>query len=1090
MRITRIQLVGLAAALAGVGAKDAEAGNVNITTATTTPLSTSAPAAPGDLTPGDVTIAAGGSITVTAGQTAVTVNSSNNVSNAGTLASTDAINTTAISILGGNVGPNTITNSGAINLLETYVLADTDSDGDFDGAFATGTNRHGIFLQAGPTFTGDIINSGSISVEGQNSFGVRLDALLTGDLNSSGTISVVGENSIGIAINGGAAGGVTGDVLARGGVSMRGQNSTGMLVGAPIGGELRINGAWVVSGFHNTARPANTANLEPLDDLLIGGPAIAIHHSVGGGVTIEGIGVEDDVDDDGDGLLDGAVTETDDDLSASISVFGSAPALLIQADPLANLVLGPIALGTGAGYGLHVRGAVAASGVYDGISATAIRIEGDSGGSLTTTANGAAIDGVVSATAFEADAYGVYVGDNAVVPTLLVRRSVTSAVSSQAANNAYAVYFASGASVPALNNIGVLRSQYFGETGNAVAITDLSNSLATITNSGTIQAQLIATDDDLTDNIPPPPITGSAIAIDVSASNIGVTLNQLAEVNNLLVDLDDDDGVDDDIAIRPAVLIEGDIRFGSGADTVNLLRGSIVGALSFGAGADTFIINNGATYAGRLTDDAAGLLTIDVIDGGLSLAAGATQISSAHFGADSDFGIALSATGPSTFLQASGAVTFDVGARIVPVVPNGLPDSDSNVVFLTALGGLSVDSGSLGAITGTGVPFIYNVNIGLVLGDPNSLEASYVLKSPTALGLNTNQAIAFNNIIDAIQTDAAASAAMASLDSALDFADAYEDLMPSYASGAAELAATAIQQAQSATTNRLAATRLHDVDEVSAWAQEIGYGLERTPPTVNGQEFKGQGFGIAMGIDGPLDNGGLFGLSASFVASEVSEPGRPEGEISAWFGQANAYLGAALGPVDLDFIAGGGVGKMQSRRFVEIGAFNALSQAEWWAFEGHGSARASVPMRLADWFVITPQAALTYVALSESAYTEEGGGALDYDVDSALSQRLWGDAGVEFSTRFNLAGGTSLAPRVFAGYRTNLIDEQAERTVRFAAGGTDFTLTDEGFGDGAPLVGIGIDATNGYSTFSLSYEGEYGDQIDRHSVNAAIRFRF
>jgi hypothetical protein len=45
-------------------------------------------------------------------------------------------------------------------------------------------------------------------------------------------------------------------------------------------------------------------------------------------------------------------------------------------------------------------------------------------------------------------------------------------------------------------------------------------------------------------------------------------------------------------------------------------------------------------------------------------------------------------------------------------------------------------------------------------------------------------------------------------------------------------------------------------------------------------------------------------------------------------------------------------------------------------------------------------------------------------------------------------------------------------------------------GEGGPLFGIGIDATNGYSTFSIGYEGEFGDQIDRHSINAAIRFRF
>jgi uncharacterized protein with beta-barrel porin domain len=249
---------------------------------------------------------------------------------------------------------------------------------------------------------------------------------------------------------------------------------------------------------------------------------------------------------------------------------------------------------------------------------------------------------------------------------------------------------------------------------------------------------------------------------------------------------------------------------------------------------------------------------------------------------------------------------------------------------------------------------------------------------------------------------------------------------------------------------------------------------------------------MAVGIDGPLDNGALFGLSASFLASEAEEPDRPEGEISSWFGQGNAYLGTALGPIDLDFVLGGGFGKMRERRFVEIGSsFAAQTEAEWWAYEGHGALRASAPLSLGNWLVITPQAALTYVGLGEQEYTEEGGGAaIDIEADSVFSQRLWGDAGIEFSGRWTLHGGGVVAPRLYAGYRANMIDEEAERTFRFASGGSDFTLIDEPLGDGGPLVGIGIDATNGYSTLSLSYEGEFGDQVERHSLNAALRFRF
>lgn len=1080
MRITKLQLAGLVVALAGgAGVKDASANDVTISGATTTPLVTSSP---DGISSGDVTVASGGSITVTTGQAAITVDSDNDVTiqSGGQLVSSAADNSTGILITGSHAG--TINHAGAISLTDNYAIADSDNDGNYDGEWATGTNRNGIFLQAGATFTGDINSTSGMNIEGENSAGIRIDGLLVGDLISTGAQVITGDESTAILINGGATGGVTGDVVIRGAGTIRGENSTGILVNGVIGGELRVNGSWTVSGFHSVVRPIDTGTLDP-DDLLIGGALLDVRFSVGGGIVIEGVGAEDDLDDDGDGILE---TDTggdaDDDNTASLASYGSAPAIHIQADPSANLVLGA----TASGYGLWVRGTIGAIGVYDNIEATAIRIEGDGGGSTVTTANGVAIDSAISTASIEANSYGLYIGDNAIVPEVLVRRQIITATSSTGADATYAMFFASGADVAAVTNSGILRAQFFGETGNAVVIADQSNTLATITNSGTIQAQTIATDDDPLDDVPPPPITGSAIAIDVSASTIGVTLNQIADTP-----FTDDDAVDNDSGGRPAVMIEGDILFGSGADAVNLEAGSIAGDISFGAGADTFFIDNGATFIGQLSDSD-GALTIDVQDGILALNGGTVNITTATFGADSALGLMLSANPLETsFINASGTVTFLAGAEIVPIVPDLLPASGT-YTFLTAAGGLVGAANVIGAVPASGVPFLYNLSIDLVSGDPNSLEASFIMKTALDLGLNTNQTIAFTHIIDALRQDAAAAAAMSGIVTEDEFFDAYEDLMPNYSGAATELAATAIQQAQGATTNRMAAIRLQGLDEVSVWAQEIGYGLERTPASANGVEFRGQGFGLAVGIDGPLENGNLFGLSLSFVASEADEPGRPDGEVSTWFGQFNAYYGAAMGPVDLDFVLGAGAGQMRSRRFVEIGdTFSALSEADWWAFEGHGTLRASVPLAVSDWFVITPQAQLTYVGLSEQGYTEEGGGdAIDYDVDSAFSQRLWADAGIEISTRFRLRGGGFIQPRIYAGYRANAIDDESERTVRFVSGGSDFTLTDDTLGDGGPLLGIGIDATNGYSTFSLSYEGEFGDQIERHSLNAAIRFRF
>jgi uncharacterized protein with beta-barrel porin domain len=89
----------------------------------------------------------------------------------------------------------------------------------------------------------------------------------------------------------------------------------------------------------------------------------------------------------------------------------------------------------------------------------------------------------------------------------------------------------------------------------------------------------------------------------------------------------------------------------------------------------------------------------------------------------------------------------------------------------------------------------------------------------------------------------------------------------------------------------------------------------------------------------------------------------------------------------------------------------------------------------------------------------------------------------------HMAGQTVVAPRVSVGYRANLITDGGERTFHFD-GGNNFTLADDSYGSGGAVVGVGLDATNGYSTLSISYDGEFGDQITRNSLNVALRYRF
>lgn len=1097
MRISRIQLAGLAVALAGGAAQNAAADDLTISTATTTPVVTSNAA---NASAGDVTVATGGTITINTGQAAITVDSNNDVTNNGRIQATDQNNVVGIRLTNGFAG-DVSGAGGSISFTENYTPTDLDNDGDADQPLASGTNRIAILLDPG-VFTGNINYGGTITLEGNNSYGLRLNGRLDGNgvttgnltLSSASTITLTGANSSAVLIGGGAAGGVAGDVIVRAAGTIRGENSTAIHVAAPIDGELRVNGLWTTSGYRFQTRPSNVTNLDA-DDLLQNGAVLEVNFDVLGGVTIEGIGVEDDPDDDDDGTNG----ETDDNSRGNLASFGGAPALLVSADASSDLDLGPTA--APGGFGIHNRGVLQGSGEYDGVNAYGVRIVGILAGSQVTTAAGFMNDGTITAAGIEANATAVYVGANATVPMFLNRGSIGGNIVSEAAGDtAYGLFFDENANVSSLVNTGIIRAQISGELSGATAIFDTSDNLTSISNSGSIIALAVPTDPDPTDNIFPV-ATGPVRAIDLSTSTANVTINQVADAEPITpTPFTDDDAVDNDAASRPPVLIQGDILLGSGNDVFNLLAGSVLGDLEFGAGSDTLLINNGAIYRGALTDSG-GNLSITVTNGVLDLRGGdingEVNITGGLFDANSDLLVQLSSTpANSTLIQASGAVTFNAGASITPIIPSGLPLGDT-IVFLTAnnlFGGANVVNPN---VVGDNVPYVYNLAIELTSplapdGAANGLQAVFGLKTAAQLGLSANQAAAFNPIIDALRLDADAAAAFTLLDSQAEFADAYEDLMPSFSSAAAELAATAIQQAQGASGNRLAATRLQGLDEVSVWAQEIGYAVSREPPSLNGQEFSGHGFGMAIGIDGPLDNGSLFGLSTSFITSEIEEEGRPDGEIAVTFGQVGAYLGTAIGAVDLDFVAGLGAGKLSSRRFVEIGEdYSALAEAEWWAYEGHGMARASVPMRMGNSFVITPQAALTYVFLSEEGYTEEGGGdAIDYEVDDTTSQRLWGDVGVELSARMRLRGDAVIAPRIFAGYRANIIDEEAERSFRFVSGAEQFTLTDDGYGDGGALIGIGFDATNGYSTFAIGYEGEFGDQIERHSLNASVRFRF
>ena len=615
-----------------------------ISTATTAPVAT-ATAANGQ--PDDVTIEIAGSIKPAAAGAAVTLNSNNVVKNAGAIGFTNLDNSTGILVRGGFTGG--VSNSGSISLTEDYVPTDADNDGDLDGLFATGTNRIGIHVTGPGAFNGDVRNEGggTISIEGNDSAGIRADTRVTGHVAVSGAIVVIGDRSVGVD-----ARDVGGNVVVTGSVSAQGEGSTAISLG-DVGGGVQIQGSINATGYRLTSRLDDAARAKlDADDLKQGGAAVRIAGNVGRGVLLDPRPADNSpthTAEDDDGIED-ALEGT-----AAVTSNGSAPAVDIGAAQATTL--GWVGTGDNA-YGLVIKGSASALGVNDGVPATAIRI-GQAGGGTTTVEGGVHVvaGGKVSAVAFGTEVAG-------------------------AGGPATAVLINSSGVVPVLRNGGTIEAGLGNGQHDSRAIVDLSGTLALVENTGAITSVV-------TPKTGQTAVAGRAVALDLRANTTGAVVRQtLATATS-------------------APLIQGDVLLGSGADRIELLGGRLVGAMDFGAGADSLLIDGGASATGRLTD-ADGALALDIRDGRLSMTnTDVVRVSSLNLGAKGVLAVSVDpTTGTATRLDVSGAAVVASGAQVDLTLNGLLRDSRSYEIVRAG----TLDVGAAGANL-LGAPYLYQTTL-------------------------------------------------------------------------------------------------------------------------------------------------------------------------------------------------------------------------------------------------------------------------------------------------------------------------------------------------------------------------------------------
>ena len=644
-----------------------------ISSSTTTPVAT-ATATGG--APDNIDIAAGGSVNPTAPGAAVTLNSGNTVSNEGAISFTGVDGAVGIKVFGGNAGA--VNSSGSISVSESYSASTDNNTGLLTGAFATGTNRIGIEVVGPGVFTGAITSIGAITVHGQNSYGVSIEAPITGGYQAivvtpatstaaavvnTGSITVLGEQSAGFRI---APTGSVGGSVTLGPVSATGTGVRGVDIEGVVGGTVDLAGAVSATGYRTTSRtnfPTLAAKYTAAE-LTQGGPAAVIGASVGGGVIISAppltVASPTAID-----VVGGASVPQGRQGSGALATFGSAPALLIGS------VTGAVELGKvgandtvrgegGPGaYGLVNQGSISGNGVFDTlnypnlpgpVAGAALQI-GTSAGLATVVDGGVYNTGAISAQAYQADATAIHIFAGGATPLILNDGTINASAIQE--NNAstgvtplhvYGVLIESGANVPSVvNNSGITANitGTGGVGGTAGAIIDRSGTLANLTNTGTIIAQA-------TQTLITAPMPAALTAVDISAGTTTQTLTQ--SVNPALASTpaysatstyNQGDNVTSNglvfqatravaISINPlnnpnywrevgavAPLIGGSVLLGSGGSTLKVTAGSVNSpVINLGTGSNNALIIAGA--AGSLASATIVTGAVEEVSGSLA----------------------------------------------------------------------------------------------------------------------------------------------------------------------------------------------------------------------------------------------------------------------------------------------------------------------------------------------------------------------------------------------------------------------------------------------------------------------------------------
>ena len=1141
MKRTILVAVAVAAPLAAyVGPAVAQ---LSITTSTGTPVSTATAQAGG---PANIDVTSTGSINLTVSGAAVTINSNNTLTNEGQITSSDVNNVTGVQIQGGNTG--SVTNTGTINISESYAPSDSNLDGLIDGDFASGGNRIGIAVSGVSPFTGSISNFGTITVHGNASYGVLIAAPITGDFQminvtpasgstaatiANGSISIVGNNSVGLfvaATNQNGRPVTVGGNVRLAGISATGVGAQGAVLNGSISGSLEFAGAVTSTGYRTTTRASNPAlsALYTAQELAQGGAAVTVGGSVGGGIIVSAPPLllsTTNLDLDNNGVPDTLQG------TGQITSFGSKPALQIGVSGQ-NAVVGQGA----SGYGLLVQGALVGNGVFDtitspnlpgAVSATALQIGAPTAN--VTIAGGVHNTGSIQAQSYQADATAIHILAGATVPTVVNDGVITtSAVQINTTTtaavplNVNAVLIDSGASVGSFTNNSGITANITGSggLGGAVGgIIDRSGSITSISNYGTISAQL-------TQSLITSPLPGTLTAIDVSKSTAPQTFNQsnaagnanatsyspttayaagaVVSENGVVYQALGASAAGIDPGSTPTTwrqigattpVINGSILFGSGGTTFNVNAGVIVGpTIDLGSGVNTINLTGASTFVnGNIKDGGLSTLTVNVNSGTLS-ATGTTQIQAKTVNVGST-GVLLIAGDPNNSSTARFVVTgsgaagsvFAQGAQVGLTLNSLQIKPVQTYVVVQTAGSGTLTAGTFAAGSLSVSPFLYSSSANFIAastGQPAEITVTAGLKTQAQLGFTNAESNALPAILAAAPANAILQSALLAQTTQSGLRLVYDQLLPNQGQGLFDALDRAAQSVSSLTSTTPDAGTR--VAGSSLWLQEVNERVRRTGVETQGSYAKL--LGIIGGYEkmGPM--GGAAGVTLAYYNAEEAESGQQVGgNVVASMVEGGAYYRRAVGGFTVAGRAGGGYSWFSGERRLVTTGLAEKANSNWNGYFLDGHFGMAYEQRLGR-FYIRPELSADYLRLHENSHAESGGDA-SFDLNTAdrTSSRFSGQAIVVVGSQFGKVQW--LRTEVRGGYR-EVFSGDVGNTVANFVGGSPFSLSPDSDKGGWATLGVALKGGSQFSYVALEGDADFRSGEQRYDIRIAGRSIF